>query len=274
MNGKEESGQKTIVHSNQVPLTAQEQWHNFIAHHEGQWQGHLIRYSGTGKLLDRLDSIRRFTASDDRSSFIHALDFRSRITGDAIQKQWDLTAGDPLIIHPVDPTAYLLFNPVPVDVMVGHDRMSLKTFYFEPYLITGNQRVSLVVMYKQDSPQPTAFSLFREVKQGTESPGWMEGTNCAIESIAQFRLPVETETGIYVTLNEMTQTEIGPRSWDAEGEFLHIRFPDHVELFVTPNRFETPYYASMRWQAAPHETTRICTLIYRQADQLAELWAV
>lgn len=265
---------KLIADAVQVPLTGQEQWNNFTAHHEGRWQGRLIRYDGAGKVLNILDSIRSFTASEERSTFTHALDFRSRIAGDVTQKQWQLTPGAPLIIHPVDPTASLLFNPVPTDVMVAYERTSLKSFYFEPYLISGNQRVSVVVMYKGDSLQPKAFSFFQEVKEGTESPWWSEETDCAIASIAQHKLSGGTEAGVYVTLNEMTRTEIGLLPWEAQADFLSIRFPGGVELLVTPNRFEIPYYAFMGWQPVQTEITRSCTLMYREAERLAEVWAV
>jgi len=270
-----------IADNAQMPLTAEEQWHQMANHHEGQWQGLLIRYDGAGQVVDVLDSVRSFTASADRSAFTHALDFRSRVTGTVTQKQWELSPGDPLIIHPVDPTAALLFNVVPADVMIGRDRRSPRGCYFEPYLLAGNKRVSLVMVYKE-SLQPTAFSFFREVQQDKETPWWTEDNDCAIAPVAQLTLPIGTEAGVYVNMNHLTRSTItclgGSVDGEFLGEFLHLRFPDQVELFISPNRLETPYYVLMRWQARPNEgtdaTTRSCALIYQQPDQTAEVWAV
>ena len=48
-----------------VPLTAQQQWENFIAHHGGRWQGVLVRYDAAGQVLDILDSVSSLIPSDD-----------------------------------------------------------------------------------------------------------------------------------------------------------------------------------------------------------------
>jgi hypothetical protein len=94
-----------------VPLTAQQQWETFIADHGARWQGVLIRYDAAGQVLDILDSVRHLLPSDDRQTVTHSLDFRSRMTETVMQKQWVLTVGNPLVIHPVDPEGYLVFNP-------------------------------------------------------------------------------------------------------------------------------------------------------------------
>jgi hypothetical protein len=117
-----------------VPLTAQQQWETFIAHHGGRWQGELVRYDAAGQVLDILDSVRSLIPSDDRQTVTHSLDFRSRMTETVTQRQWVLTLGNPLISHPIDPEAYLLFNPHSSDIMVGHDRTG-SIFYFESYLL-------------------------------------------------------------------------------------------------------------------------------------------
>lgn len=155
-----------------VPLTAQKQWETLMAHHCGRWQGILVRYDAAGQVLDLLDSVRSFIPSDDRQTVTHSLDFRSRMTETVMQKQWVLTLGNPLIIHPVDPDAYLLFNPDSPDIMVGRDRTGSR-FYFEPYLLASGKRTSVVVMYKSaaNSPQPNMFSFFREIKEGGRNLG-------------------------------------------------------------------------------------------------------
>ena len=108
--------------SSKVPLTGQEQWEHFTDHHCGRWQGVLLRYDGAGKVLDVLDSVRSFILSEDWSTVTHSLDFSSRITGTVTRKQWMLTPGNPLITHPVDLSAYLLFNRKPPDIMVGFNQ--------------------------------------------------------------------------------------------------------------------------------------------------------
>ncbi|MEG4149445.1 DUF3598 family protein [Microcoleus sp. Pol12B5] len=138
-----------------VPLTAQQQWETFIADHCARWQGVLVRYDAAGQVVDILDSVRSLIPSDDRQTVTHSLDFRSRMTETVTQRQWVLTLGNPLIIHPADPDASLLFNPHSSDIMVGHDRTG-QGFYFEPYLLASGKRTSVVVMYTSapDSPQP------------------------------------------------------------------------------------------------------------------------
>ncbi len=155
-----------------VPLTAQQQWETFMADHCARWQGVLVRYDAAGQVLDILDSVRHLIPSDDRQTVTHPLDFRSRMTETVTQKQWVLTLGNPLIIHPVDPEAYLLFNPHSSDIMVGSDRTG-KGFYFEPYLLGSGKRTSVVVIYQStaNSPQPNMFSFFIEIKEGGRNLG-------------------------------------------------------------------------------------------------------
>lgn len=260
--------------SSKVPLTGQEQWEHFTAHHCGRWQGVLLRYDGAGKVLDVLDSVRSFIPSEDWLTVTHSLDFSSRITGTVTSKQWMLTSGNPLITHPVDPSAYLLFNRKPPDVMVGSKRTG-ETFYFEPYLIAGEKRTSVVVMYKEEnSPQPRILSFFREVKEGSEKPWWSEETMCTIAHTSLLTVPAHSSKETYVSLDEMAQMPVPSQLFDVQGDFLHIQFPDAVDLVVSLNRFETPYYASMWWVPAQDEATRICSLIYRESNQKPEVLSV
>ena len=258
----------------QVPLTSQEQWEHFIAHHSGRWQGVLLRYDGAGSVLDVLHSVRSFIPSQERLTVTHALDFSSRITGEVTRKQWVLTPGDPLITHPVDPSAYLLFNRIPPDIMVGSQRTG-KVFYFEPYLMAGEKRTSLVVMYKgENNPQPGFFSFFREVREGSEEPWWSEETACTIAHTSLLRVPGRSLEGTFVSLDEMAQMSVPPQLFAVEGDFLHIQFPDAVNLVVSLNRFETPYYASTWWLPGQDKAPKSCSLIYRQSNQRAEVLSV
>lgn len=259
--------------SSKVPLTSQEQWENFTAHHCGRWQGVLLRYDGAGNVLDVLDSVRSFTPSEDRLTVTHALDFSSRMTGTVTRKQWSLAPGNPLIVHPIDPSAYILFNRKPSDVMVGSQRTG-ENFYFEPYLIAGEKRTSVVVMYKnENSPQPKVFSFFREIREGSEEPWWSEESACTITHTSSFTIPAHSlET--YISLDEMAQMPVSSQMFEMQGNFLHFQFPDAVTLVVSVNRFETPYYASMWWIPPQDEAPHICSLIYRESNQRAEVLSV
>lgn len=259
-----------------VPLTAQKQWETLMAHHCGRWQGILVRYDAAGQVLDILDSVRSFIPSDDRQTVIHSLDFRSRMTETVTQKQWVLTLGNPLIIHPVDPEADLLFNPHSSDIMVGHDRTGSR-FYFEPYLLASGKRTSVVVMYYKspdNSLQPNLFSLFRESKEETAKPWWSEQNHCRIDRVNSLKLPAQAAGGTYVSLEEMAQLPVPPQPIEIQGDFLQIQFPDAIEFVISSDRFKTPYYASMRWTPDTQNTPRSCTLIYEQPDQKAEVFAI
>jgi Domain of unknown function (DUF3598) len=248
-----------------VPLTAQSQWEAFRDHHWGRWQGVLIRFDGTGNVLDILDSVRSFTPSEDQQTVTHALNFRSRITETVTQKQWTLTAGNPLIVHPLDPEAYLLFNSHSSDAMVGRDRTH-EGFYFEPYLIASGRRTSVVTTYKstENSPQPNLFSFFREVKEGTAKPWWSEETRCRVDPVNCLKIPAQALLGTYVSLDEMAQLPVPTQPIEIQGEFLKIQFPDEVKLVLSADRFETPYYASMRWNPSYNDALRSCTFLYEQ----------
>jgi hypothetical protein len=266
---------ENVSTSSKVLLTSQEQWENFTAHHCGQWRGILLRYDGAGNVLDILDSVRSFTPAEDRLTVTHALDFRSRMTGEVSQKQWVLTPGNPLITHPLDPNAYLLFNRNSSDIMVGYDRTSPKAFYFEPYLLVEGKRTSIVVMYSgENSPQPSRFSFFREVREGLVEPWWSGETICTIVPVAELILPANSSMETYVSLNELSYMSVPSQPFEVPGDFLHFRFPDAVNLVVSSNRFVTPYYTSMWWIPEPNEVPRICSLIYRQPNQNAEVLAV
>ncbi|WP_445175386.1 DUF3598 family protein, partial [Microcoleus sp.] len=180
-----------------VPLTAQQQWETFIADHGARWQGVLVRYDAAGQVLDILDSVRSLIPSDDRQTLTHSIDFRSRMTETVTQKQWVLTLGNPLIIHPFDPEAYLLFNPHSSDTMVGPDRTG-SSFYFEPYLLASGKRTSVAVLYYKDSAnssEPNLFSLFRESKEEVAKPWWSEETHCRIDRVNNLKLPTQTAGG-------------------------------------------------------------------------------
>jgi hypothetical protein len=258
-----------------VPLTAQQQWETFIADHGARWQGVLVRYDAAGQVLDILDSVRSFIPSDDRQTVSHSLDFRSRMTETVTQKQWVLTLGNPLIIHPLDPEAYLLFNPHSSDIMVGPDRTG-EGFYFEPYLLASGKRTSVVVMYKSaaNSPQPNMFSFFREIKEGGAIPWWSQQTHCRIDRVNGLKLPAQTTGGTYVSLDEMAQLPVPPQPSEIQGDFLQIQFPDAIEVVLSSDRFNTAYYASMRWAPDTNDTLRSCTLIYEQPGQKADVFAI
>jgi hypothetical protein len=257
-----------------VPLTAQQQWETFIADHGARWQGVLVRYDAAGQVLDILDSVRHLIPSDDRQTVTHSLDFRSRMTETVTQKQWVLTLGNPLIIHPVDPEAYLLFNPHSSDLMVGPDRTGSR-FYFEPYLLASGNRTSVVVMYTSaDSPQANIFSLFRESKEEVAEPWWSQQTHCRIDRVNGLKLPAQTTGGTYVSLDEMAQLPVPPQPIEIQGDFIQIQFPDAIEVVLSSDRFKTPYYASMRWKPDTQNTPRSCTLIYKQPEQKPDVLAI
>jgi hypothetical protein len=258
-----------------VPLTAQQQWETFMAHHCGRWQGVLVRYDAAGQVLDILDSVRSFIPSDDRQTVTHSIDFRSRMTETVTQKQWVLTLGNPLIIHPFDPEAYLLFNPHSSDTMMGPDRTG-SSFYFEHYLLASGKRTSVAVIYQSTatSPQPNLFSLFRESKEEAAEPWWSQQTHCRIDRVNDLKLPAQTEGGTYVSLDEMAQLPVPPQPIEIQGDFLQIQFPDAIEFVLSSDRFNTPYYASMRWTPDTNDTLRSCTLIYEQPDQKADVFAI
>lgn len=255
--------------SSKVPLNSQEQWDNFINHHGGRWEGLLLRYDGTGKVLDVLDSVRSFTPSSDRSTVTHALDFTSRMTGAVKRNEWTLTPGNPLITHPIDPSSYILFNQNAADVMVGSKRTN-DTFGFEPYLIAGEKRTSLVVMYK-DSSEPKAFSLFREIKAGAEKLWWSEDTTCTITNTSVLNIPANCQEQIYISLEEMAQMQVSSQTLEVQGDFLHFQFPDAVNLIVSSNRYESPYYASMWWLPELGKMPRVCSLMYQNSNEKPEI---
>ena len=259
-----------------VPLTAQQQWETFIAHHGGRWQGELVRYDAAGQVLDILDSVRSLIPSDDQQTVTHSLDFRSRMTETVTQKQWVLTLGNPLIIHPVDPEAYLLFNPHSSDTMIGHDRTGSR-FYFEPYLLAPGKRTSVVVMYYKDAAnisEPHLFSLFRESKEEVAEPWWSQQTHCRIDRVNGLKLPAPTTGATYVSLDEMAQLPVPPQPSEIQGDFLQIQFPDAIEVVLSSDRFKTPYYASMSWTPDTENTPRSCTLIYEQPEQKPNVFAI
>ena len=183
-----------------VPLTAQQQWETFMTDHCARWQGVLVRYDAAGQVLDILDSVRSLIPSDARQTVTHSLDFRSRMTETVTQRQWVLTLGNPLIIHPADPDASLLFNPHSPDTMVGGDRTG-QGVYFEPYLLASGKRTSVVVMYASvpNSPQPNKFSFFREIKEEAAEPWWSQQTHCRIDRVNGLKLPAQTTGGTYVS---------------------------------------------------------------------------
>ena len=196
------------------------------------------------------------------------------MTETVTQKQWVLTSGNPLIIHPVDPEAYLLFNPHSSDTMVGPDRRGSR-FYFEPYLLAPGKRTCVVVMYTSaDSPQPNIFSLFRESTEEVAEPWWSQQTHCRIDRVNGLKLPTQTAGGTYVSLDEMAQLPVPPQTSEIQGDFLQIQFPDAIEVVLSSDRFNTPYYASMCWTPDTNDTQRSCTLIYEQPDQKANVFAI
>jgi hypothetical protein len=258
-----------------VPLTAQQQWETFIAHHGGRWQGVLVRYDAAGQVLDILDSIRSLIPSDDRQTVTHSFEFRSRMTETVTQRQWVLTLGNPLITHPIAPDAYLLFNPHSSDIMFGHDRTG-SIFSFESYLLASGKRTSVVVMYKSatHNPQPNTFSLFREIKEEVAKPWWSQQTHCRIDQVNCLKLPAQTTGATYVSLDEMAQLPVPPQPSEIQGDFLQIQFPDAIEVVLSSDRFKTPYYASVRWTPDTQNTPPSCTLIYEQPDQKPDVFAI
>jgi len=258
-----------------VPLTAQQQWETFIAHHGGRWQGELVRYDAAGQVLDILDSVRSLIPSDDRQTVTHSLDFRSRMTETVTQRQWVLTLGNPLISHPIAPDAYLLFNPHSSDIMFGHDRTG-SIFSFESYLLASGKRTSVVVMYKSatHNPQPNTFSLFREIKEEVAKPWWSQQTHCRIDRVNCLKLPAQTTGATYVSLDEMAELPLPPQPSEIQGDFLQIQFPDAIEVVLSSDRFKTPYYASISWTPDTQNTPPSCTLIYEQPDRKPDVFAI
>ena len=258
-----------------VPLTAQQQWENFLANHCTRWQGVLVRYDAAGQVLDLLDSLRTCIPSDDRQTVTHSIDFRSRMTETVTQKQWVVTAGDPLVIHGFDPEGYLLFNPHSSEIMVGHDRTG-SGFYFEPLFVASGKRTSVVVMYTSadNSPQPPKFSCFREIKEGGAKPWWSQQTHCRIDRVNALKLPAQTTDATYVSLDEMAQLPVPPLPSEIQGDFLQIQFPDAIELVISNDRLNTPYYASIRWTPDTEDTPQSCTLIYEQPDRKPDVLAI
>lgn len=255
-------------------LTPGEQWDHLLAHHAGQWNGLLIRFDNTGQVLDILDSVRQFSPSSDRQTITHALDFRSRLNESVTQKQWVLTPGDPLISHPVDPTAYLLFNETAADTMVGRDRTKPESFYFEPYLRIGERRVSVVVMYRgtENSAQPKLFSLFREVRASRDQAWWSNETTYSVQSVTELDLSHPAIDATQVQLDTLQYRFTPPRSRAVTGDFLQFQFPDNIDLTISRDRFQTPYYASLRWTTV--EQTRRCSLLYTEPNEAAEVLAL
>jgi len=254
-------------------LTPSDQWQHLLAQHAGQWNGLLIRFDGTGQVLDVLDSVRQFTPSSDRQTITHSLDFRSRHTRSVRQQQWNLTPGDPLISHPVDPNALLLFNPTGADAMVGRDRTKPEGFYFEPYLRIGNRRVSVVVMYRgaEAGAEPNFFSLFREVRADSGEPWWSSDTTCRIQPCTQLSLSLAQPKAMHIQLETLHYRHIAPDPQTIAGDFLQIQFPDGIELVLSCDRFHLPYCASLNWAA--QQATRRCLLLYSQPSQQPELLA-
>ena len=257
-----------------VPLTAQQQWENFIAAHGTRWQGVLVRYDAAGQVLDILDSVRSSIPSDDGQTVTHSIDFRSRMTETVTQKQWVVTVGNPLIIHGFDPEGYLLCNPHSSAIMVGQDRTG-SGFYFESFLLASGKRTSVVVMYTSaDSPQPNKFSLFKESKEEVGKAWWSQQNHCRIDRVNGLKLPAQTTGGTYVSLDEMAQLPVPPQPIEIQGDFLQIQFPDAIEVVLSSDRFKTPYYASMRWIPDTNDTQRSCTLIYEQPEQKPDVFAI
>lgn len=58
-------------------------------------------------------------------------------------------------------------------------------------------------------------------------------------------IPAYSSGEMSVSLDEMAQMPCPFQLFEVQGDFLHIQFPDPVDLVVSLNRFETPYYASM-----------------------------
>jgi len=197
------------------------------------------------------------------------------MTETVIQKQWVLTVGDPLVIHPFDPEGYLLFNPHSSDIIVGRDRTG-QGFYFEPYLLASGKRTSVVAMYPSpdSSPQPNKFSFFREIKEEVAKAWWSQQTHCRIDRVNDLKLPAQTTGATYVSLDEMAQLPVPPQPIEIQGDFLKFQFPDAIEVVVSSDRFKTPYYASMRWTPDTNDTQRSCTLIYEQPEQKPEVFAI
>jgi hypothetical protein len=160
--------------------------------------------------------------------------------------------------------------------MVGHDRTGSR-FYFEPYLLASGKRTSVVVMYYKDAAnisQPYLFSLFRENKEEVAEPWWSQQTHCRIDRLNGLKLPAQTTGATYVSLDEMAQLPVPPLPSEIQGDFLQIKFPDAIEVVLSSERFNTPYYASMSWTPDTENTPRSCTLIYEQPDRKPDVFAI
>jgi hypothetical protein len=118
------------------------------------------------------------------------------------------------------------------------------------------------------------FSLFREIKEEVAEPWWSQQTHCRIDRVNGLKLPAQTTGGTYVSLDEMAQLPVPPQPSEIQGDFLQIQFPDAIEVVLSSDRFNTPYYASMRWTPDTNDTQRSCTLIYEQPDQKPDVFAI
>jgi hypothetical protein len=160
--------------------------------------------------------------------------------------------------------------------MVGGDRLRPGNFYFEPYLRVKEKRVSVVVMYRSSEiiAQPNLISLFREVRADESAPWWSMDTGCSIQPLSQFNLLTAASETTQVSLENLQYRLIALESRSITGDFLQIQFPDGIDLVVSRDRVQTPYYASLKWTAEPEQVTRSCSLLYDQPNQAAELLAI
>ncbi|MEG4861712.1 hypothetical protein QUB75_30740 [Microcoleus sp. K1-B6] len=144
------------------------------------------------------------------------------------------------------------------------------------YLLASGKRISAAAIYQStaNSPQPNLCSLFRESKEEAAEPWWSEETHCRIDRVNGLKLPSQTTGATYVSLDEMAQLPVPPLPSEIQGDFLQIQFPDAIEVVLSSDRFQTPYYASMSWTPDTNDTQRSCTLIYEQPEQKPDVFAI
>jgi hypothetical protein len=120
--------------------------------------------------------------------------------------------------------------------------------------------------------QPNLFSLFREVEAERQESWWSEDTSCKLDSLTELRLLGFKKT-TQVKLETLTYRLVDFECIEFSGNFLQVQFPDGIELVVSRDRCQTPYYGALKWTVAHKQITRTCSLLYLQPDKPAEILA-
>jgi hypothetical protein len=150
------------------------QWYRFIEDHGFTWKGILVRYEGDGEIKNLLNSIRKFTAKQDKSEIEHYLCFTNQNDPSQVyERSFIIGQCGPGIIHPVDPTSIVMFSSYGSGLMsrsLSKDDVN----YAEIYMNTDSRRISVVIIYDPDQYILSRISLFREVKHTENNFPWSE----------------------------------------------------------------------------------------------------